>query len=431
MKRILLAILITLSAISFGQDVYIPDTDFLSCLIYDGVDTSGDGLIQKAEANRITEINNPFCNPTDLTGIKSFTFLNKISLNGHSVDSIDLRGLSYLKTINLDPFNASFDPSTETKIYLNNLDSLMFLNCSHLKLDTLDISTNLLLKTINCAYNELSFLDLLNNPEIEELNCSVNNIKEIDVSNNPQLKKINLEGNNILCAKYISQHIIEWRNPPSCFVGSIVPDNCDIHWDSDDMGSYYYYQGCSVPLCTSQIDTNGCTLDLPQINGNLSINNGGSSNAIKDHQIIVEPSGHSVTTDENGYYELILLDTGTYTIWTNGLSQYEFIDSLQTITISSMEDSITVNFMAELLGINDINPSIQASIYPNPINSNEFLNIEVEHGHSYSILNIQGEVLKKAPLSGAQIPLNGINSGSYFILIETDKGSVLERIVVK
>ena len=87
--------------------------------------------------------------------------------------------------------------------------------------------------------------------------------------------------------------------------------------------------------------------------------------------------------------------------------------------------------MAKLLGINDINPSIEASIYPNPVSSSEFLNIEVQNANSYTLLDTKGNTTRVGELNSRQIPLHGIQPGQYFILVETDEGSVLERIIVQ
>ena len=62
-----------------SQTVTIPDTNFLNALIAQGVDTSGDGMIQISEAVAINDLDLDDKNITSLVGIDAFTNLKILS----------------------------------------------------------------------------------------------------------------------------------------------------------------------------------------------------------------------------------------------------------------------------------------------------------------------------------------------------------------
>ena len=64
MKKITFLFLILMSQISLAQIVNIPDPNFQSQLIQQGVDTNGDGQIQVSEAEAVTYIYFMFNNKT-------------------------------------------------------------------------------------------------------------------------------------------------------------------------------------------------------------------------------------------------------------------------------------------------------------------------------------------------------------------------------
>ena len=82
--KTLLLILLLVPMMSFGQNVYIPDTQFKNYLVNNtAINTNGDSEIQVSEASAFTgtiDCTGDACGPwmlfiSDLTGIEAFTAL--------------------------------------------------------------------------------------------------------------------------------------------------------------------------------------------------------------------------------------------------------------------------------------------------------------------------------------------------------------------
>ena len=134
MKKLLL-ILLCLPMIGFGQQTYVPDTNFEQALINLGYDTGApNGYIPTSNINTIIYLNINSENISDLTGIEDFT-------------------------------------------------ALIDLHCYNNQLTSLDVSTNTALITLYCNKNQLTSLDVSNNTALTRLYCYSNQLTSLDVRN--------------------------------------------------------------------------------------------------------------------------------------------------------------------------------------------------------------------------------------------------------
>lgn len=169
MKRIgltLMALLIVaFPLISQAPYVSIPDTAFLHALIDHGIDTDGDGLISRAEAEIVTNLDvskEPMgcgtqagpCpvpvstgNICSLTGIEHFTNLDSLNCSGNHIDNIDLSENTNLKFLNCRDMGAHWGGGLR-ELNIQKCESLTFLDCSWTQLNFLDISRNTNLQKI-------------------------------------------------------------------------------------------------------------------------------------------------------------------------------------------------------------------------------------------------------------------------------------------
>ena len=108
-------------------EILIPDDNFLTALIEEGVDTNGDGIISKNEAEAIT----------------------------------------YLDVSGTHELPGEIESLTGIEAFIN-LDTL---DCSYNQLITLDISNNTALVSLRCGSNLLSVLDVSNNTSLIRLHC--------------------------------------------------------------------------------------------------------------------------------------------------------------------------------------------------------------------------------------------------------------------
>jgi len=182
----LLFILTFYSGQGFAQYTQIPDAEFETRLIDQGVDTEGtlDGQVLTDDIDHVLTlfIDTPFP-PTyiqDLTGIEGFTSLEVLNFANNLVSSIDLS---------------------------NNLN-LRSLNCKLNNLEPLDLSNNIMLENLDAANcfpgtcdmeNTFIELDLSNNVNLISIFfTNSNTVSSLDLSSNPILERVTVSRNTIL-----------------------------------------------------------------------------------------------------------------------------------------------------------------------------------------------------------------------------------------
>ncbi len=71
--------------------------------------------------------------------------------------------------------------------------------------------------------------------------------------------------------------------------------------------------------------------------------------------------------------------------------------------------------------------NVKAIIYPNP--AKEVVNIECEGMTNVKVFSMDGKLLKALGVNGTQCHIDDLESGIYFIMVETVKGSSIKKIV--
>ena len=89
-------------------------------------------------------------------------------------------------------------------------------------------------------------------------------------------------------------------------------------------------------------------------------------------------------------------------------------------TLANVEVSYFDNVNEDV--IND-----KVSIYPNPSNSN--FNIVCENMTRVRVLNVMGATISDEEVSGSKYVVSGLESGIYFVNIETSNGNITHKIV--
>ncbi|MFC2080577.1 hypothetical protein ACFLR8_00015 [Bacteroidota bacterium] len=182
--------------------VYIPDKNFLKCLIDQGVDSNGDSLISYVEAESITSLSlvseMPCLNDGScirrLKGIETFTHLDSLTILRSIGDSLVLTGnpgLLYLHCRNntLTHMDVSQCPELEYldcggnylfDLQISNSADLVYLNCSGYQSISLNLTNYTGLKHLNCSSSQLIYLDI----------SKSNSLEYLDISSNPSLKRV-------------------------------------------------------------------------------------------------------------------------------------------------------------------------------------------------------------------------------------------------
>lgn len=176
-----------------GEQVYIPDQNFLNELLDAGVDQDGDGRISHPEAESTLSLFLGPSNIKDLSGIEAFINLDTLEVRVNPLIPPDLSSNKTLRYLALKGCGL-------TQLDISKNGALMHLECSGNEgldsyLQTLDLSGNPELEVLILPGNELTALDLSGNPLIRSINCSRNRIPELDLSANLWLSELKCTNN--------------------------------------------------------------------------------------------------------------------------------------------------------------------------------------------------------------------------------------------
>ena len=226
MKKLLL-ILLCLPLIGFGQNVYIPDTNFKAYLVGNSaINTNGDTEIQVSEATAFNGTIGCYnLSIYDLTGIEEFSSLTNLQCSGNQISSLDVGGAT----------------------------ALTYLSCFDNQLTSLDVSNNTALTWLNCYDNLLTSLNLNGATALEGLYAWNNQLVNLDVSQNTSLisllcnnnQLISLDLSQISCALQINES--DFSENPNLNCVEVTDLSC---WQNNYIGfldtTYQYYSNnCS------------------------------------------------------------------------------------------------------------------------------------------------------------------------------------------
>ncbi|MDC8001608.1 T9SS type A sorting domain-containing protein [Aequorivita todarodis] len=82
------------------------------------------------------------------------------------------------------------------------------------------------------------------------------------------------------------------------------------------------------------------------------------------------------------------------------------------------------------LSVDDQNLNEGVIIYPNPVK--EFLNISMEQDANYSILTMNGQVVKNGTIAMGKntLDVSSLAQGVYFIKIKTEKETAIKKLIL-
>lgn len=156
-------------------------------------DKNNDGVLQRSEAELVTEINVDGQDIGSLQGIEYFTNLEVLACSINVLDSLDVSHNTKLREL--------YCHSNQIAVLdVTMLPDLQVLNCRGNRLSKLDVTNNPKLVMLKCgmnggrSYEDLGItqIDVTHNPELEELDVYYLNLSELDVTQNPKLRVLDM-----------------------------------------------------------------------------------------------------------------------------------------------------------------------------------------------------------------------------------------------
>jgi Leucine-rich repeat (LRR) protein len=176
---------------SQAQIINTLDPNFKEMLLYSNIDNSiakdslnndikidinNNSEIEISEALRVFSLDVPSSIITSLEGIALFTNLRYLSCDLNPIDTLDVRSLSNLVTLNCSNGNLL------RSLNVNGLSNLAELNCYGNLLSSLELNGLSNLKILGCSNNQLNSLDVSGLSSLERLYCSNNQLNSLEVS---------------------------------------------------------------------------------------------------------------------------------------------------------------------------------------------------------------------------------------------------------
>jgi hypothetical protein len=202
-KTVFIICLAILFNVSQAQNVNIPNANFLNALINLGVDTSGDHIIQNAEALAVTSLSIGQMSIPDIRGIEAFVNLTSLACPIDGISSVDLSKNTLLQYLDIGGNYGLKTLDLSKNINLTSLD-IIFTG-----LTTIDLSHNLLLQSLS-ANGTVNSGAVLNN-KLTSLDVSKNTLLSgLSADMNPSLPKICIN------ADQFANKVAGWSKDANC-----------------------------------------------------------------------------------------------------------------------------------------------------------------------------------------------------------------------
>jgi len=364
--------------------VFIPDPNFLSAIIADGVDTNNSGNIQHFEAENVTVLTTVYNPTTDITGIEAFVNLIEFNCFNTGITTIDLSSNPLLERL-----HCGYGPVQN--INVSNCPNLIYIQSQESFLTEIDLSNNPMLQTLYIQQNDLTSLDLSHNPNLNSISISSNPLQFLNIKNGADDTQISWFANTFNPNNFPTLEFV-------CADDTEVLAIQQIAGTSYVVSSFCNFQpGGDINTIsgTIHLDTtnNGCDSTDPVV-PYLTLNTG-----LDPQQL-----NTSISTDSSGSYNFYISQPGNYSIQPNLENPSYFIITPNNVSInvSAIDSTITVQdfcispngsvadaevVITPLIGSNPGFDAVYNLIYKNK--GNEVLSGNVTFAYDDSVLDLE------------------------------------------
>ncbi|WP_395063206.1 T9SS type A sorting domain-containing protein [Flavobacterium sp.] len=469
MNKILLFLMLRFCLIGNAQTIVFSDVNFKNKLLASNtsngiaknsfgngivVDTNADNEIQVSEALNVSELYlwSPFLNTTNdivnLNGIQNFLNLKNLNCFGNSITSLNLQGLLNLEYINAGENNISNCNITGlvalkelsiynnllTNINIDNLTNLTTISIHDNQLNSLTFNNNSSLENLWCSNNMIPSLNFSNTPSIKNCVCdsnlltsinlgTVNQINELSCANN-MLTSLNISNLSLMTYLDFSSNQIPVINFPSTNIifQLIVSNNPISTLNLDNLSSLNH-----LTVSNTWITNLDCSLSTVQqltcrYNANLqTINVKNNVYTYSDPDLLY----FGFVIENNPHLQSICLDNGEQNNLSYNNFSFNATGNVVVYTGASCSTVIPQNTFS-----NADFASSHLILFPNPTQNNlTIINPDTIQLKSISIHNTIGQLVKKFNNFQENIDVSDLKSGTYFITIELEKGTITEKFI--
>jgi hypothetical protein len=383
--------------------VTIPDPSFKAYLVGNGsINTNGDTEIQCSEASAYTEDFQLFnLNISDLTGIEAFTALTELFFSNNNVTTLDLSA-----NLSLTHLRSSQNPIS--LLDLSNNTALTFLECQSNALSTLDLTNNISLTTLKVDNNTLGNLDVANQGALTSFSCSNNALTSLNLANGNNINLFQIQANN---------------NPNLTCIEVDDESYSTTNW----VGNSYTFdaQASFSTNCNSTILVSSITVQGQ--GGASTITTAGGT-------LLMEATVLPANADDATYTWSVMDGSGSASIDANGLLTAITDGTVSVIAnandASGIAGTATITISNQTAGINEKEVAELVKVYPNPVSSHLFVNIEGGQINHLEIVDYAGRVVKTIAVKNSKgVDVSDLNEGVYILKVSSENGIFIRRFI--
>ncbi|WOD43367.1 T9SS type A sorting domain-containing protein [Hwangdonia lutea] len=467
---------------------YVPDNNFEQALVDLGYDDVLDNYVATANISTVTSLDVANRNIADLTGIEAFSDLSVLNCSNNALTSLDLSGNTFLTWL-----RCSKNDLTSLDLSANPL--LEYLHCALNAIASLDLTNNGLLDNFYGYYNNLTSLDIRNggnsgmtdfdaryNPALECISVdnasySASNWSKKDATasysndcdggvpidltyvpdNNFEQALVDLGYDDVLDNYVATANIstvtsldVANRNIADLTGIEAFSDLSVLNCSNNALTSldlsgntFLTWLRCSKNDLTSlDLSANPlleylhCALNaiaiLDLTNNGLLDNFYGYYNNLTS--LDIRNGGNSGMTDFDARYnpalECISVDNASYSAsnWSKKDATASYSNDCNLAGRFSSSNKTAMVSEAALKTNKLVKNGFK--IYPNPVN--DFLKISLNKGSELIQVNFYNALTQRVlSVKNLSIDVSSLKNGIYFVEVETNKGKLMERIVVK
>lgn len=314
---------------------------------------------------------------------------------GNGIANDDFVTTSNINTVTfLDVTNQSIADLTG----IEDFAALTILDCSDNLLTNLNVTQNTLITALAFSNNQITQIDVTQNPNLVDFWCNDNALTTLDVSQNSLLEDLYCFNNTISS--------ISLAAPNTSLVQLFCFNNLLTTLDVSQISNL------STLNCN---DNNINSLDVmpnPVLNRLFCSNNALTSLNVKNGN-----NTNFLQFDATGNPNLVCIrvDDAAWSNanWPNKDASATYINSQAECATLSNEEFVLVDF----------------TLFPNPSTNN--LTISIKEKASYTLVSVNGQLIKKGNLETGENTINvsNISNGLYFIQVKTAQGISTKKII--
>lgn len=455
------------------ERTYMPDDAFEQYMLNAGIDLDGklNDYVYNVDLEQFTTLDVPKNKITDLTGLKGLVNLKNLYLNNDTtLKSIDVSGMKKLENISINTTkleSLNVDSVSKLKslycydcklstISLNGVDSITYVDLAVNNLKSIVIPKLVKLNTLKLGYNKFESLDLSNltstttivcneNPNLFCINVADSAVAAVNFAKNIWVKdqqasfgtqckpevyieiKDTILEKALIAEKYDNELDGRIRLKNAEKIYSLNLTNMGI---TDVSGIEYFSNLMYLYLSKNKIST---------------INLNGKNN-LKRVQALKTPVGlvnlNTLNISENLIENLDLtglnsLNSGYLDVTKNPKLSCITVDDEDIANSNAnwvKDSSTTFNKYCRVLGIENsiYSDNTSVNIFPNPANDNITIGLEDAFSGTVSIVDLNGNVVKKESIDGksTQIAVSDLTSGVYIVKILSNKGLMVKQLLI-